>query len=173
MIETLWTSDAKNADGVPYFKVKQTDKWYIFGERLGKDSLAFILYDKESQEFGLIHERKPPLGTDVFRTTAFGGSFDKDIEMADICIEEVKEEAGYTIQRGNLDYLGQVLVSTQMNQMCHLYLVDVTGLEAGERDLQEGEYGSKVVWMPLQRVLNLQDWKAPTIIVKAQVKELL
>jgi hypothetical protein len=166
MIEELWTSPAKNENGVPFYSVKQTDNWYVFGERLGVDSVAFILYDKTTGLYGVINELKPPLGTDVYKTTAFGGSLDKDLLLEEIVTEEVKEEAGYTVIPNCISYCGKVLVSTQMNQMCHLYHVDVTGLPLGERDLQEGEHGSTVQWITEGELYALEDWKALTILTK-------
>ena len=175
MIKTLWTSEATSPqNGEPFFKVKEALGYYIFGERLGVDSLAFVLYDRDFDRVGVIHEKKPPLGKDVFKTTAFGGSLDnKALTVDEICAQEVKEEAGYEVDDTRIYYLGQVLVSTQMNQHCHLHLVDVTNLTQGEQSLEETESGSKVKWLNFEEVFALEDWKALTILVKADTKGLL
>ena len=104
-------------------------------------------------------------------TTAFGGSNDKDAPLIDIVVEEVKEEAGFVVTKDRITDLGKVLVSTQMNQFCYLYMVDVTGLVQGERDLQEGEHGSSVKWLSEKDIITGEDWKSITIIMKYKAKQ--
>lgn len=163
----LWQSSEVNPNGDPFFTVRKASGYYIYGERAGKDSVAFILIDKDRDKpIGLINEPKPPLGDDVFMTTAFGGSLDKDILLSHIVQEEVQEEAGYVVPTTSIYSLGRVLVSTQMNQLCHLYAVDVTGLIQGRRNLEEHEFGSSVVWISEGELLELEDWKAPLIYMK-------
>ena len=139
-MEIVWESEAKSpVNNKPFFTVKQ-EGGYVYGERNGVDSIAFILWDGE--KVGLINEHKPPLGATEFRTTAFGGSLDMNFAPRQICIQEIKEEAGYDVK--TVHDLGKVLVSTQMNQHCHLFFADVTGLEQGERELGPGEEGSEL-----------------------------
>ncbi len=172
-VMTVWDSPGKNHNGDPFLKVKQTGK-YFYSERAGRDSLAFILYDELMGEVCLINESKPPLGEGVFKTTAFGGSLDDpSLTVEKLCIREVKEEAGYIVTWENINYVGQVLVSTQSNQYCHLYLVDVSGIPQGERELQDGEEGSEIAWMSIEDAIGVEDWKAATIISKAVQKEII
>ena len=170
--ETVWESDAKNHNGVPYMKVKQRGN-YVYSERLGTDSVAFILLDANRGEtpFGLINERKPPLDErlqkDVMLLTAFGGSIDMDKSYQEIVQTEVKEEAGYEVPLEKIVFVGDVMVSTQSNQMCHLYFVDVTGIEEGEREPETAmEAIAEVTWTSSQEVMMGHDWKAITIIGK-------
>ena len=51
-------------------------KGYQFAERLGKDSIAFICYDRITNEFLLNNEFKPPVNEMILG--AFGGSLDKN-----------------------------------------------------------------------------------------------
>jgi hypothetical protein len=167
----VFETEAKNADGKSYLTVKQTGH-YCYTERLGVDSIAFILFDRNQRKFGLIEERKPPFdvreGKEVTMKTAFGGSLDSDKHSPlEITIEEVREEAGYKVTDDDILYLGKVIVSTQMNQYCHLYLVNVTDIEFSGRDPQtQMEADSVVVWMTKEEVMNNVDWKAITIISK-------
>lgn len=174
-VETLWQSDAKNFNGDPFFSVKQVNGSYVYGERIGVDSIAFVLYDRSKRidRFGLINERKPSLNEfnkhfdgDVYMTTAFGGSIDSEYSFKEIVQIETKEESGYSVELDRITSLGSVLVSTQMNQMCHLYMVDVTNLLQGEKDLGPGEEGSNVLWISEMAVYGGQDWKAITILTK-------
>ena len=137
---------------------------YYYAERLGIDSIAFVLFDRQ-KGYGLIKEFKPPI--DEFVITAFGGSIDKDKSLLEIVKDEVKEEAGYTVLDCDILYRGKRFVSTQMNQFCHLYLVDVSGLIPGEKEPETYlESIAKVVWLKYRDVISLDflDWKAQAII---------
>lgn len=171
--KVIWESEAKNKDGRSYMTVKQTGH-YIYSERLGVDSVAFILLDRNNAEkpFGLISERKPPLDErmkkEVFVTTAFGGSIDSDHTYAEIVRMEAREEAGYDVTPDKVIFLGDVMVSTQSNQMCHLYFVDVSDVALGEREPEnEMEAMANTVWCDSVEVSSGYDWKAITIIAKA------
>lgn len=171
--KVIWESEARNKDGRPYMTVKQTG-YYVFSERLGVDSVAFILLDRNNVEkpFGLISERKPPLdermGKEVMLTTAFGGSIDSDNSFAEIVQIEAREEAGYDVPLDKIIFVGDVMVSTQSNQMCHLYFVDVSDVTMGEREPEnEMEAMASTVWCSSADVANGHDWKAITILSKA------
>lgn len=138
---------------------------YFYAERLGKDSIAFILYDKNIGHFGLINEFKPPI--DEFLLTAFGGSLDKDGKsFLDIVKAEIREESGYV--GGKIKSCGKYFVSTQMNQFCYLYLVDVTKAKfVGKEPETYWESISTVEWVTRNRVIEGQCWKAVTIIARS------
>lgn len=168
----LWQCDQLNPNGDPYTTIRLAKGYYVYTERVGVDSVAFILIDKnKTRSVGLINEPKPPLGDDAFLTTAFGGSLDKDVPMNQIVQEEVKEESGFSVTLERISSLGRVMVSTQMNQFCYLFVVDVTDLEQGRRHLDETEFGSTVTWVKPKALLNLQDWKAPLIYMKYTAKD--
>jgi len=146
-------------------------KAYQFAERKGVDSIAFICYamdgDKKGQ-FLLNHENTPPTGE--FLDRAFGGSIDKDKLLVDIVIDEVKEEAGYTVTKADVYTLGKVFVSTQMNQYCHLFLVMVSENMKGEREPENAtEASSTPKWVTTMDIDSGQDWKAITILRKSEL----
>ena len=145
------------------------DNGYIYSQRLGKDSVAFILFDRkkvpDGTPYGLVTEYKPPIKS--FLTTAFGGSLDKDVPMEQIVLEEVREEAGYTVTPDRINQFGAVMVSTQSNQVCHLFAVDITDIPEEPRQPESlAEVFASVEWLSHEDILKLQDWKAPTIISK-------
>lgn len=149
-------------------------KAYQFAERLGKDSIAFVCYDKETGLVLLNHEFKPPVGQ--FIITAFGGSLDKEKDLKTIVKEEVREEAGFEVDFKDIVDLGSVFVSTQMNQYCRLYLVYVDKKMQKER--MPENYVEKIaslIWWPINDAFygELQDWKAIIIIAKAEKEGLL
>lgn len=157
--KTLWASPESN----PRLTVRQVGKYY-YAERLGRDSVAFILYDKKKYpRLGLIQEYKSPLGKDLI--TAFGGTLDKNISIKNIVLEEVQEESGYVVDLSRIHLIGKRYVSTQMNQYCYLFLVDVTDLKPGPRNPQdELEEQAKVVWLDLNKILKGPCWKAQVIV---------
>lgn len=107
-----------------FLNIKTTKEGYEYAERKGKDSVAFILFDRNKQMIGLRNEYKPPI--EAYVLGAFGGSMDKDVSPATIVLEEVFEESGYHVSLDNIHFIGKYFVSTQMNQWCYLYAVDTT-----------------------------------------------
>lgn len=146
-------------------------KGYQYAERLGVDSIAFICYDPILEMFLLNNEYKPPV--DMFITGAFGGSIDKNKGLRDIVVDEAKEEAGFVVEANSGIYgvweVGKVLVSTQMNQFCYLFLVSVDRKKQAEREPENAiEAMAKTVWMREDEIAGLEDWKAITIVARAK-----
>jgi len=155
---------------VNIFEVYDPDnhcKGYQFAERRGVDSVAFILYNRDSKKFIINKEFTPPTGT--FMQRAFGGSLDKKgKEPIDIVIEEVEEEAGYSVTYYDIYYLGKCFVSTQMNQFCLLYIVFVNDSKKVERKPEnEMEASALPVYCSSNDIFEGEDWKAITILSKA------
>jgi len=105
---------------------------YQFAERRGTDSVAFVCYDRDTSEFLVSNEYKPPVNE--FIDGAFGGSLDKEVPKLSIVIDEVKEEAGFVVEWRDVIPVGRSFVSTQMNQYCYLYLVYVDKTEEQDRE---------------------------------------
>lgn len=157
---------------------------YFYAERKGVDSVAFILIDENrSNKYGVVNERKPPMddrfGELAFIETAFGGSNDiiddeKYFDMTDdaaiihfkkIVKIEAREEAGFDVELDRIHYISKELVSTQMNQWCFLFIVDVTNVDEGEKDPQnETEAMADVRWKTFKEVQKMNDWKTKSII---------
>jgi hypothetical protein len=162
--QTVWENE--------WLKVKQTKGGFTYAERKGTNSVAFILYSKgsnEEQSCGVIQEWKDPI--EKFITTAFGGSIDapefkNDLEL--LVKTEVQEESGYVVETEDIWYVGQVLVSTQMNQYCHLFVVRVDKGSQGPKTTENPtEKEAEVVWLAPNQLAKLEDWKAITAYSKA------
>ena len=168
-----------------FLKVKSAESTpYFYAERLGVDSVAFILIDEDRRDkYGVVNERKPPMderfGEEVFIETAFGGSNDMiDDEkykeagqgfaidhFKKLVKIEAREEAGYDVDIDKIGFISQEFVSTQMNQWCYLYTVNVTGVTQGEKDPQNAEEAKmKTQWKTLKQVQKMNDWKTKTIL---------
>ena len=162
--EILWQSEGKNPlNDKPFITIKRADGYYLYSERAGVDSVAFILIDKNKNKIGLIQEIKPPLYERGIKrlVTAFGGSLDKNICLEKIVIEEVKEEAGYNVDDKDITYIGETMVSTQSNQMRKGYIVDVTNAKFVGADEDE-----KIVWLNTKQLFDNSDWKSIFIYTK-------
>ena len=147
-------------------------KAYQFAERRGVDSIAFICYDENSEQFLINCEYKPP--TNQFIDGAFGGSLDKNVDKIQIVLDEIREEAGFDIDKEYVYFLGKVFVSTQMNQYCHLYIIEVDRNKQLERKPENlVEAMAKTKWIGWDDIGKLEDWKAITILAKAKSQGIL
>ena len=189
--EILFQSDEKNHNGDSFFTVKRAREYYIYGERVGQDSIFFVLLDRNTNKYALISESKPPLdereNTKVMLTTAFGGSIDmKNKTPKEICQIEVLEESGFNVPMDNIHYMNSTLVSTQMSQMALGFLVDVTDI----RKTQKAEYEqdvsdtqtikdpdefsrNSVKWLTRDEVIQNGDWKSIYIVATAEFRQMV
>lgn len=151
------------------FKIVDPDmhlKNYLYGERRGKDSVAFVIHKRDTEFFIVNHEFKPPVNE--FIIGGFGGSIDKDKSHENIVIDEVKEEAGFTVDASDVFSVGKVLVSTQMNQFCHLYIVLVNDDQLTGREPENAvEAMAAPTISTYDHLINYEDWKPVTIIQRA------
>ena len=189
--EIRYQSEGKTPAGDPFMTVKKARGYYEYAERGGVDSIAFILLRGGVDGWGLIRESKPPRDEiekkRVMMTTAFGGSCDdKSLTPAQICRIEVVEESGYEVSGNKIHCIGKTLVSSQMSQMCHLFVVDVRGIEKtkeaeyespvsamqAEKDINEF-MGNSVEWMDDEDVFENMDWKSITIMTTAIAKGII
>ena len=145
---------------------------YLFAERLGVDSVAFICYDENLDLFLVNKEYKPPIAD--FVVGAFGGSIDKAKTREQIVVDEVKEEAGFVVSEDDVYYVGRSFVSTQMNQYCYLFLVRVNKDNQDEREPENAiEAMAETQWLAEEEVIGLDDWKAIAIVSKAKKRKLI
>lgn len=159
----------------PWLKVKKAGG-FIYSERKGVDSIAFVLIAinaADERRIGLIHEYKDPIGR--FLTTAFGGSIDNEKYHKDLKVlvkDEVIEESGFDVSFESINYHGKAMVSTQSNQFCHLFSVEVDKLQQGERTTTNAtELLSKVTWLTMKEINELEDWKAQAIILRRMMSK--
>jgi len=140
---------------------------YFFAERLGVDSIAFICFDKVATDgrYLLNNEYKPPI--DEFVLGAFGGSLDSNKSKKEIVKGEAREEAGFEVGDDDIHWVGRVLVSTQMNQYCDLYVVGVDPSKELERKPENAiEAMATTKWVTAQEAIHVDDWKATTILFR-------
>jgi len=173
MTKVLFESEGRNHNGDPFFCVKEARGYYVYGERVGQDSIAFILWDSTKKKFALIKESKPPLDErykgKASLTTAFGGSLDMDLKPNEITQIEVLEEAGYEVKLDKIYEMGETMVSTQMSQLCYLFLVDVTNTyKTAEAEYEAPGSTDDIQWMTETELIENSDWKSIMILTKAR-----
>ena len=148
-------------------EAEDPEEGYYFSERAGRDSVAFLLYDSKRDLYGVLEQWHGPLHR--FTLGAYTGSLDKDgLTPAQITQEEVVEEAGYDVDFDRIHPLREMAVSGQTNEICHLFLIDVTGMEP-QAPQPENIFEASVrrSWLPVSAVLERADWKAIMIVLHA------
>jgi len=178
----MYQSKGKSPNGEPFLTVKQARGYYEYAERAGKDSIGFILYDKNQNKYAMIYESKPPLDesteTLAMGITAFGGSLDMNKNPIEVCQIEVEEESGYEVPIDNIHYIGKTLVSSQSSQLMLGYLVDVTNIKKTKKAENETSLSvefnkNKVMWMSEEELFSNSDWKSIFILTVAKFKNII
>lgn len=182
LVETFKTESIYKT---PAFKKKKkylevlrhgTDKdgWFYFVQRLGKDSVAFVLYDSD-KGFGILKSYSSPYKQ--FVLDAFTGSLDKpENTILQTLIEEVKEEAGYTVVKESCTPVGKYKVGTSTNEHVYSFLIDVGNMKQEKKEPENiFEQNTDILWMDYDSVLKDSNigWRAKMIIQDADRKNLL
>lgn len=176
-VKVIAESDLKNKLGQPYIKLLEatTPKGskYVYSQRAGVDSVKFMLIDRNHKLFGLVQELKPPImGVEynqAYNISAFGGSMSLDIKKVSgsyqkvslvresnisLIAKEVKEETGYYVTPERISYKFSKLLGSQSDEVVHGYIIDVTNLTPANRELEDGEESSSVVWLSAEDVIK-------------------
>jgi hypothetical protein len=151
----------------PWVKMKKTQKGFIYAERKGIDSVAFILIDKEKKQIGVLEEYKDAIYKRLL--TAFGGSIDKhQNDLKQLVIEEILEESGFQVEKNQVKKVAKIYCSNMMNQFVHLFVVFVDKNKQGKKTTTNpSELKSTVIWKPFNWDLkDCFDWKTITILFK-------
>lgn len=139
---------------------------YYFSRRAGRDSVAFVLYDAARTErpYQLLAQWHGPLKR--FNLGAFTGSLDKPgLSPRAHLLEEILEEAGYTVTADRATLLGYEPVSSQTDESIYLYLVDVTGLTPHRREPENiFEANTRRYWCSYATALKRGEWKSKLIV---------
>ena len=140
------------------------DNIFYHVQRLGKDSVAFCLLDKNNPT-GLVILKSWSSPYRKFTFGAFTGSLDKpELSIEEVLLEEVKEESGYDVGLGNVIKVSEDEVGTSTDEVCHLYVIDITGVEREDKEPENlFEKNSNLVFMKYSDIHNLRDWRAKLI----------
>jgi 8-oxo-dGTP pyrophosphatase MutT (NUDIX family) len=104
--------------------------------RTGPTGLSFLLRKEFNPSWSL---------TRTFHTCVTGGVEHGDPERT--AVEEIKEEAGYSIDVSRLKHLGRFMAYKGADSLYDLYAADISGLEAlAPSTLDSVELRSSIVW---------------------------
>jgi len=147
--------------------------YYYFSQRLGINSIRFILYDKSRPKpFCLLEQLEA--SHNKLKIGAYSGSLDKKgYTPLQVCREEVNEESMFNIEEddiGRITLVSVRSVGSQSNENAYLYLVDVEGLpEVGTNPENEWEENTNHHWLSLEEVKTKGDWASYIIADSVRV----
>lgn len=146
----------------------EKDPGYYYVERVGKDSVGFLLWDEDKGQYGCLQQWHGPLNR--FNLGTFTGSRDKDeLDAKGTTQEEAIEEAGYHVDLNRITHIGTYAVSANTNEEVDLFIVDVTGLPQ-ERAEPENifEQNTFIRWLNPDEIGSKCEWKAIVIAMEKQ-----
>ena len=112
-----------------------------------------------NKEFLLINEMRPAWSIDKLISASLTGGVEKGSYPEATAVKELKEEAGYTVEESNLEYLGTTYSAKASDTIVHLFAVDVTDLvpELIKGDGTGLESMSKPIWVTVKELTLVMD----------------
>lgn len=151
-----------------HLSVYQTPKGFVYAQRRNVNSTAALCFKKNSKtkEYEFLI-RYQPLPVIKFKNIKWNesclfpccitGSLEKGETPKSNIIKEVLEESGYKISNKNILGCISVTSSTQMNEVVHHFLIDLTNLK-NKKPKNDGSYFeaiSKNVWVSHKQLLKI------------------
>lgn len=147
----------------PNLSLLLADDWYVYAHmsRAERGELvAVLVYKKDTNNpffvshFLARYENTLP-HEDGLAMSSITGGLDKDHTPKQMVLEELKEEAGIVVPEAEVDErlqnLGTCRPTKQADTLCHLFMLDATGLEQNpelaQGDGSKGEEGSYCKWV--------------------------
>jgi len=143
---------------------------YLYGERKNIDSIAFVLFATnidDDRRIGLTYELQPGINKSIIK--AFTSSIDNENveDLKDLVIEQVKIQAGFDVEKTQIEYLDKCFVSSKMSEFCHLFGVavdknfQIKKEPKSPRKIESGHY-----WSTVEEIKELEDWRSQIIVYK-------
>ena len=107
-------------------------------------------------EYLLVKEFRPPWGNEL-TTQSITGGVESEFDDKENAIKELKEETGYSTNKDELIDLGIGRTSKISESTVHMYGVNLTGKEEGERELEGYEEFIENVWLKEDELYEIQD----------------
>lgn len=149
------------------------DSGYFYSERLGRDSVAFLLYDKNAPDkpYIALSQFHSPQGR--FVKGAFTGSLDKNLTPEQTTVEEIEEEAGYTVTEAQLTKVGEQPVGANTNETVHLFVGDVTNIVRKEKNPENcWELNTHLIKMSKDEIFRFCEWKGQLTMLHFEAQNL-
>ncbi len=143
---------------------------YFFAERKNIDSFAFVFFASnidDDRRIGLSYDFQPSINKSIIK--AFTSSINNVdvLDVRDLVVEEARKQAGFHIDKGQIEYLGKCLTSSKMSEFCHLFGVSVDKTRQVKKDINNNlKNDSSHYWSTVEEIKELEDWKAQIIVYK-------
>lgn len=148
-----------------WVKLMESSSGFHYLERKGKDSIAVLLLKIENDELKCLIRKQPlcALRTsdnqhldEILGSCPITGSMELNEDPIECTVREIEEESGFTIKPELLNTLGTYIVGTQTNEICSMFVADVTGLNNTEAkgDGSACENASHNEWISFNKIQN-------------------
>ncbi|MEE3928310.1 NUDIX domain-containing protein [Mycoplasmopsis ciconiae] len=145
-----------------WLSLYETNKGFIYAERKGVDSIAFLAFKKENGEylFHLRYQLYPNLkhlnNEYKFYPSCITGTIEANETPIQTVIKEAFEEGGFKISQQNIISYTPYLATTQSNEIVHVYLglID-SSVECCEAQ-GDGSYFEKISFNKWVNIQELQ-----------------
>ncbi|MBN2431041.1 MAG: NUDIX domain-containing protein [Acidobacteria bacterium] len=149
--------------GVEYIQLKRMD-YTLNGRRrrwniaVMHDSIAVLLYEIDTHSFILVKQFRPPVylhNGDGFTYELCAGLVDKELPLAEIAREEIREETGYEIALTDLREVTSFYTSVgKSGARQYLYYAEVTGRQRRSAGGGVENEDIEVIKLPQERIWN-------------------
>jgi 8-oxo-dGTP pyrophosphatase MutT (NUDIX family) len=156
-----------------WLQLKDKDGYIYSHEIRCNGSIVVVLpYRKISEKMYafLLRDEVTPCWSDGPTRSAITGGIES-LDPGEDAVRELKEEAGYSIIRSQLEFLGKCRASKSADTYYFLYAVDLTEL-VPEEALGDGSKNDQApsVWVSGHELSELEDAQAITAYCKACIK---
>lgn len=152
-----------------FLKLKEINN-YVFLERNNIDSISFVLFATnvdDEKRIGLTYDFQPSINKSIIKAFTCSIKNSEIEDLKDLIIEEVKTQAGFIVGKAEIQYLGKCLVSSKMNEFCHMFGVAVDKSRQIKREVSDTiKNNSGQYWSTNEGVQDLEDWKAQLIVYR-------
>jgi len=143
---------------------------YFFAERKNIDSFAFVFFASnidDDRRIGLSYDFQPSINKSIIK--AFTSSINNVdvLDVRDLVVEEARKQAGFHIDKGQIEYLGKCLTSSKMSEFCHLFGISIDKTRQDKKETTNNlKIDSGHYWSTVEEIKELEDWKAQIIVYK-------
>lgn len=152
-----------------FLNLKNTNN-YLFAERKNIDSLAFVFFATnidDDRRIGLCYDFQPSINKSIIKAFTSSINNPDTVDLRDLIIEEARIQAGFHVNKDEIEYLGKCLTSSKMSEFSHLFGIAVDKTRQTKKEnttnlkIDSGHY-----WSTVEEIKDLEDWKAQLIVYK-------
>lgn len=147
------------------------DQDYVFSHETRCQGKIVLVLPYRYDIFGdvefLIRSEITPCWSSEYVNSGITGGYEGG-DITDDAVRELLEEGGYSISKESLIPLGTCFASKSADTVYYLFAVNLTGYEQSEilGDGSSGEVGATVQWLPLSKIIDIQDAQLSTAVFR-------